>query len=270
MHTPALLTERLPAREEISLVNVGHLVPTPEWVSRLSAHPFHEIVYVTSGSYRSEVSGKELVMEPGEFLVYPEGCEHAPLHDAQHPSTFFILQWKDTSPGAISQEAMTFRDTSKRVLAMITWIWERYPPDQAAHTQALHSLLHGLVYELHLLTVQTESALIDKVRVHVRRNLSRPLTLDELAEVAGKSRFHFTRLFKQATGFTPMKYVQKTRVDTAISLLMNTELTLKEITLRVGYENPFTLSNLIRREQGLSPRALRKRHESRKTPLPKP
>ncbi|MCC5846958.1 MAG: helix-turn-helix domain-containing protein [Verrucomicrobia bacterium] len=257
------MTEFLPARRDLQLLNVGHLVPATFWKTSRSFHRCHELIYVTAGTYRVQLDDGVRTLKPGTFILYPEGCMHEPLLDSEPLPRFFLLQWKESAAPEHDLRALIFQDDSKRILTLITWIWERHPAESPEFQEALRSLLHAILFEMHLLTVQTESAMIDKVRVHVRRNLTGALTLEELAEVAGKNKFHFTRLFSETTGFTPMKYVQKVRVDTALSLLLNTDLTMKDITRRVGYENPFTLSNLIKREQGLSPREIRKRHREK-------
>src|SRR5258706_13644992 len=54
-----------------------------------------------------------------------------------------------------------------------------------------------------------------RVVTHIEQNLGESLTLDTLAGVACVSRFHFARMFRLSTGYSPMAYVLRRRVERA-------------------------------------------------------
>lgn len=85
-------------------------------------------------------------------------------------------------------------------------------------------------------------------------------SLDKIAERAGYSRYHFIRLFKQATGTTPWDYVLNLKVTRSIELLNNRSLTIKEIAAQVGIENPKYFTRLFRKRMGVSPREYRAKY----------
>src|SRR5262245_49804462 len=76
-----------------------------------------------------------------------------------------------------------------------------------------------------------------RARDHADRNYAGPLTLDELAEVACLSKYHFTRLFKATYGITPMAYVSERRIERAQDLLRATNLTVTEVCFAVGFSS---------------------------------
>lgn len=84
-------------------------------------------------------------------------------------------------------------------------------------------------------------------------HLVEDFSLDQLAEMAGLSRFHFNRLFKRATGLSPSRYHINLRMNAARRLLRETRKTVVEVALEVGYTNPSHFAQLIRRDTGLSP-----------------
>jgi transcriptional regulator GlxA family with amidase domain len=57
---------------------------------------------------------------------------------------------------------------------------------------------------------------------------------------------------------SPIGFVQRLRVETAVQLLRTTRLSLDEVGLRVGYSDSNALRRLIRRETGTTPRELRR------------
>ena len=65
------------------------------------------------------------------------------------------------------------------------------------------------------------------------------------------------RRVERATGHSPVRFLQRMRVERAVELLESTQLSLEEIASRVGYAEPSTLRRLIQRYQGSGPRQLR-------------
>jgi AraC family transcriptional regulator len=84
-------------------------------------------------------------------------------------------------------------------------------------------------------------------------HLADEFRLDRLAAQAGLSKFHFTRLFKAATGVSPSQYQLNLRMDAARRLLRETKRSVVEIALEAGYNNPSHFARLFRRETGLTP-----------------
>jgi len=84
-------------------------------------------------------------------------------------------------------------------------------------------------------------------------HVTEEFTLDQLAAQAGLSKFHFSRLFKSATGVSPSQYHINLRMDAARRLLRETKKSVVDVALDVGYSNPSHFAQLFRRETGLSP-----------------
>lgn len=93
----------------------------------------------------------------------------------------------------------------------------------------------------------------------IRQNAEKNLSLRELARAAHLSVFHFARSFKNTTGFTPMEYLEKTRINRAQELLASRpQMQLKEIAQAVGYGDPAYFSRVFHKRAGVSPRDYRK------------
>lgn len=84
-------------------------------------------------------------------------------------------------------------------------------------------------------------------------DLSREISLPELASAARLSPFHFLRVFKQAHSVTPVAFLRRRRLERAISLLDSTTLPVGEIAARVGLSR-LALWRGIRALRGTSPR----------------
>lgn len=85
------------------------------------------------------------------------------------------------------------------------------------------------------------------------------LSIGELAGRAAMSTRSLNRRFRVATGMAPTDYLHRLRIESAKRLLETSDLTVDQITARVGYEDQRSFSRLFRSLAGLSPRAYRTR-----------
>jgi len=83
------------------------------------------------------------------------------------------------------------------------------------------------------------------------------VSIDGLAREVGISQRHFKRRFKQATGDTPLAYLQRLRIENAKALLSTTRESVNEITWQVGYEDINSFRRLFRKHTGMSPKDYR-------------
>ncbi len=88
-------------------------------------------------------------------------------------------------------------------------------------------------------------------------HMDRDLPLEELAAAAYLSPFHFARLFKKLAGTSPHAYLAALRVERAQSLLAETDISISEVSRRVGYSSPSHFTKAFRQTTGLTPRAFR-------------
>jgi AraC family transcriptional regulator len=81
--------------------------------------------------------------------------------------------------------------------------------------------------------------------------------LAQLARAAELSEYHFSRMFKRATGLSPSQYFIGLRMARARRLLIETQRSVIDIGLEVGYSSPSHFSQVFRREVGVTPSAYR-------------
>jgi AraC family transcriptional regulator len=91
----------------------------------------------------------------------------------------------------------------------------------------------------------------------MNQHLAHDFSLARLAQVAQLSEYHFSRLFKRATGLSPSHYFIRLRIARARQLLLETERSVIDIGLEVGYSSPSHFSQVFRREVGVTPSAYR-------------
>ena len=97
-----------------------------------------------------------------------------------------------------------------------------------------------------------------KVRDLMVNHLEDKFSLIRLAREAGMSEFHFSRAFKRTTGFKPSQYFINLRMERARRLLRETNTSIIEVGLNVGYSSPSHFARTFHREVGVSPSQYRR------------
>jgi len=92
----------------------------------------------------------------------------------------------------------------------------------------------------------------------MREHIADDFDLQQLASLAGLSKYHFHRLFKRAVGEAPSRYHMNLRMHEAKRLLRETRQSVVAVGLDVGYTNPSHFAHIFRRETGLSPNDYRR------------
>ncbi len=84
-------------------------------------------------------------------------------------------------------------------------------------------------------------------------NLARPVDHAALERVSGVSPSRLQALFREVTGYPPLDYLRRLRVEEARRLLADSRLSVKEIAARTGFRDTSHFSKVFRRVDGLSP-----------------
>lgn len=93
----------------------------------------------------------------------------------------------------------------------------------------------------------------------VNADIARPFTVQALAEVAGVSPRHFLRAFQQSTGSTPLRFIQKLRIEKAKELLSRAQTSATEIALDCGFSHAQHFSTAFKKATGETPSSYRRR-----------
>jgi AraC-like DNA-binding protein len=118
--------------------------------------------------------------------------------------------------------------------------------------------LYDDVFRLHGGRTEDDLSPMQPVLDYVRANLEKPLAVHTLAEIAGLSRAHFSRVFAESEGLPPAEFVLAERMRRAARLLAGQAgLPIKEISGACGFEDPNYFAKVFRRFFGTSPTEFR-------------
>jgi AraC-like DNA-binding protein len=106
---------------------------------------------------------------------------------------------------------------------------------------------------------------LGRARAYIDEHYRMPLGVDQLAAMAGVSKFHFIRSFEAAYGMTPIRYLSFRRIERARELLRDPTLTVTQVCMRVGFTSLGSFSSRFSRLVGLSPTDYRRSLQRRET-----
>jgi AraC family transcriptional regulator len=111
-------------------------------------------------------------------------------------------------------------------------------------------------------TVDSYHERISLVLLHIQRNLDAPLSLDELADVAHFSPFHFHRVFRGMVGESVKEHVRRLRLERAAQQLRATDRSVLDVALEAGYETHESFTRAFAEAFRMPPSEFRKNHEA--------
>jgi AraC family transcriptional regulator len=107
-----------------------------------------------------------------------------------------------------------------------------------------------------------DSRRLKRVCEFIDANLERELHLDQLAQVACLSQYHFARAFKKATGHTVHQYLTTVRLERAKELLAADESSIADIAFRCSFSSHANFTKAFSRSLGISPGRYRRAYAS--------
>jgi len=104
--------------------------------------------------------------------------------------------------------------------------------------------------------------IIIKAKNYIYKNYTGKIYLKEVADYVNLSPYYLSRIFKQQTGINFTEYLNKVRIKKAKEYIRNFDLSLGEISQKVGYEDFSYFSSVFRKYEGCLPSEFRKKHRT--------
>lgn len=237
-------------------VYIGKIKPDVRWHNQFYVHEYHELIVVLSGIMH--VSGREqsLELHTGEAALYPAGVPHWERSDENEPVESCFLVFRDPHYSGTRIQVNHEQGIFLRPLAA-----SLYEQSVSGGAAAFGNDILALMLKIFAApgsSGRKSSVLVRNAHTFMHRNLGGNLSLADLAQDAGLSKYHFLRRYRQETGKTPIRTLWEMRCAEAVSLLKYTALPIKEIAIRTGFSDSAHFSRRIKEFSGKHPRSFRK------------
>ncbi len=263
-----------------SLHLVGHERCSSEWYKAPRQHTYHSLWFISKGSGEFVINGVHHHAEPGKLFVITPGMIYERKTDPDHPLEFYYIRF-NFSVAYEENEQWHYESSKEYKFPMEGMYTIQNPPELINLLDQLYQLwqrrgqsvnmLRKIVFQELLLAITDDfrsqriagssTLAIESTINYIVSHYKKKLTLEELANNAGLSVSHYSRLFKKYTGHSPIDYLTLLRMDRAKELLLLSDYKLKSIANSVGYEDEFYFSRIFKKIVGLSPSGFIKKYK---------
>ena len=282
--------ERLAASDEISVSDVLVQIFTRERIEESVTVPAVAeplIVWVLSGDATIEerAAGEDWLaskVSTGDFFLTTSAVPYEMRWRVTSPEPFVVMHIylglqlleraiRETHEGASG--SIRLREVSGGRDEALSTLLEQFRVELTAREKTSALLMQGIAQciAVHLArryldaeadNIAERNALpvykLKRVVQTMEEHLDEAFRLADLAHAAGMSEYHFSRLFKRATGHSPSQYFIKLRMTKAKQQLIETDRSIIDIALEVGYSSASHFSQVFKRQVGVAPSHYRK------------
>lgn len=229
-------------------------------------HDSYLLIYSVAGKGHLTTAAGEWPIQAGELLCLPKGEAHSYRADELDPWSIYWVHFD----GSLAAEYLKFINAEQPVVPLgihpmlVTGFVGLFSLRQGGYPE--RAFIHGAAQLKELLTGlgwltswagRGSRINMERVEQLMRRRITATLRLDELADEAGMSRYHFVRRFREQAGHSPIQYFIHLKMQHACQLLDSDERPIKQVALALGYEDAYYFSRLFKKVMGISPRQYR-------------
>jgi AraC family transcriptional regulator len=250
--------------------------------NRQDMHGFNDclcLVYVKKGNFLFDLAVKRHEMPSGYILVEKPGCDYRMRPSAGAITIFnFTDQFRQQFITDLQLEQSYFFGNQN----LLSVLLQSTPATDYLHHQVLNQLpaagklaMDTLVLELFseaagiitnrsaaadisLVSKANRLATVERAKEYMHTHFCNDISLQEVAVNSFTSPFHFSRLFKKITSFTPHQYLQQVRMKHAEMLLKNSHLPVADIAYSSGFSSTAYFATAFKQQYKVNPLQYRK------------
>jgi AraC-like DNA-binding protein len=240
--------------------------PDADWhIADLSHGDLYLAAYALGGLAHYQVAGSQFDVSHGDLVWFPPGCAHSAHSDPEMPWRFcsvgFDIRDRSSSTEALALIPPRIRlPNHYRIGALFEELAHEWSGKRLAYLVRCRSLVEEIIFSLvravdeeeqrrsvpHVFTIQKVARLIEQ---HPELTFS----VGQLADRAKLSESYFRRLFRLVTGYTPVQYQQRIKINKAKDLLLSGECNVSEAAYQLGFDSIYYFSRLFKRVTSVNP-----------------
>lgn len=239
--------------------------PSEFFIDNLHKHTFYELHFILEGrGIITDNCRKEYSAVSGEAILVPKDMPHAFKFKKENLKRLSVAF---TLPEGLGFEASA---ADFAVIALgadaiekLNTVFANADKNTVLSLCVIRNRLFEIIFELLNLEKYAESIAdfeadrnnlyVEKSKKYIIDNLNIILTCKNIADYCHISEIYLNRLFKKYTGETLCKYIQRKKIDYSIELLKNRELSLSEISGKLGFPNEYYFNTYFRKAVGMPP-----------------
>lgn len=233
-------------------------------------------LYVYDGKGTFELDGVSYPLSDGCIFHFPLNRTLVLKSSQEYPLCYYtvrhdykLIEWEGTSIRCIEPDhyglpfddvvPMPNKDTMKLEMQRLHNIWNNKQKGYEWESKLSFLNILQRVSEQQQKLEENNVAVqsIMQTMDYIRRHYNEPLMRETLAREASLSTSYFSVLFKKHTGYSPVQYITKVRLDNAKLLLRQQNTSIADVARAVGFEDPLYFAKVFSHEFGVPPREYR-------------
>jgi AraC-like DNA-binding protein len=247
--------------------SVGHFYCDKNYkVSRESFDSFL-IMYIVKGEGILTVNNKSRIIKENDIMLV--NCHEPHIYETD---TYFETLWIHFDSTVIEDyynlikqdnTHVVFSAISSLILDYLKSIINLFKEGQIINEPLISCDIQRILAELfnlsngnHNSTPVSESSVNNSINF-IKHNFKNKLSLNDIATNISMSPFHFSRIFKKETGYSPYEYIIIIRLNHAKTLLKTTNMLIKEIAFECGFNSESNFVITFKKHTNMSPKQFR-------------
>lgn len=277
-------------RLDFTLLRIGYAQHDSDWNFKHINSPFVRIHYVTEGEANIIFQHEKIKLRPGHFYLTPAYVYHSYechskfslyyIHIYESPAIRSSIFSRYTLPKEIAADS--FLKAALKRLYMINpgRELELYDPKSYDNSSEIiknmalqisspfalevesQAIIHVLISRF-LAGAISKISHADKrlIRVldYIDEHIHEPISIEQLADLTFLSKDHLIRLFKKHMNDTPVKYINRKKIEKAQLMMLLDDSSIQEMSFTLGFENISYFNRLFKKMTGETPTSYKRR-----------
>lgn len=268
MHDISLYEKKIISDKEFPVQMFVNRIDKPMVYCPSHWHEHLELHYVLQGEGVFFLNRKPFNVEEGDLIIINSNELHEGESSVKNFDALVIIFEMDAFSKEIANFNVIFQShikSDKHIQKLLTSIYQEEEDKKLGYKLAMKGKIYELItYLLRNHVIEKQSARentkrnknlkrLNTVLSYIQDNYAEPIANKELADLIHVSEFHFSHIFKDSMGMSPLNYVNEVRLKTAYNLLEQKDMTISEIAIAVGFQDYNNFGRQFRKFYGLAP-----------------
>jgi AraC-like DNA-binding protein len=257
------------------LLRVGHNIAKPEYRIEPRNIAWYNIHFIMQGQLHMYYDHKQVLLNKGDaFCMFPGIHYKYGQGNGEKPLKMLWISFE----GAQSHTLLTkagFSESAPYLIQVMTkelhhTLQQMFVPPSEGYRRSLE--LQSVLYRaFSLMTPDEESAIpangpahwIPKSIEYMQTHYMERITVQDVSAYLSVHRAYLSKVFTEKVGMTPMRYLEKLKMDKALELLHITTHSIQDIAVMIGYSDPYTFTHAFSKYYGIPPGKWRRTHAAK-------